>query len=154
MSTNPSPSLSDLYEVDDVAWLEGTAELIRLGRTDAVDFPHLAEYLTDMAISERRQVLNRLATLLSHVLKWHHQPDRRSGGWRATVFEQRRRLNRLAATGVLRNHADDVLAEAYADAIQAAAFETGLPPEAFPPMCPYTVDQLLTTDLTTDGPAT
>ena len=151
MSANPPLSLSDLYEVDDVAWLEGTAELIRLGRTDALDFPHLAEYLTDMAISERRQVLNRMATLLAHVLKWQYQPDRRSGSWRATVIEQRKRLNRLAI-GVLRRHAEDVLAEAYADAVELAAVETGLPPvETFPAACPYTVAQLLTQDLTADA---
>lgn len=152
MTVRTVARLADLYEADETAWLEASAELIRHGRLDALDYPHLAEYLTDMAVSDRRQVLNRLSVLVSHVLKWHHQPDRRTGGWRATVIEQRQRLNRLAATGVLRAHAEAVLADAYADAVQVAAAETGLPPAAFPPACPYTVEQLLTVDLTAPDP--
>jgi hypothetical protein len=140
-------ALPDLYEADETAWLEAMAELIGQGRTDELDYPHLREYLADMARRDRREVESRLATLLAHVLKWVHQPDRRSAGWRATVVEQRQELARLTDRGVLRNHAEAVLADAYAEAVERAAAETGLPATAFPADCPYSLDQLLSADV-------
>ena len=140
-------ALPDLYEADETGWLEAMAELIGQGRTDELDFPHLREYLADMARRDRREVESRLATLLAHVLKWVHQHDRRSSGWRATVIEQRQELARLTDRGVLRNHAEAVLGDAYAEAVERAAAETGLPATAFPADCPYSLDQLLSADL-------
>lgn len=139
--------LSDLYEADETAWLEAMAELIEAGRWGDLDYPHLAEYLADMAKRDRREVESRLVVLIAHVLKWLHQPDHRSRSWRGTIIEQRQELQRHAGRGVLRNHAEAVLADAYADAVERAAAETGLPPTAFPAECPYSLDQLLAPDL-------
>jgi hypothetical protein len=140
-------TLPALYEQDETAWLEAMAELARHGRVGDLDLPHLAEYLADMARRDRREVESRLVVLLAHLLKWVHQPDHRSRSWRATVVEQRQELNRLAGRGVLRKHAEDVLAKVYPEAIERAAVETGLPPDRFPAESPYTVDQLLTIEL-------
>ena len=115
-----------LYEVDETAWLDATAELVRLGRLDEVDADTLAEYLTDMARRDRREVESRLIVLLTHVLKWVQQPDRRCGSWRATVVEQRQELEGLIGRGVLRIHAEAVLAEAQHKPIERAAAEKWL----------------------------
>ena len=139
--------LAQSYEMDETAWLEEMAELIQQGRRDELDYPHLCEYLTDMARRDRREVESRLATLLAHVLKWVHQPDRRSTSWRATIVEQRQELSRLAARGVLRNHAEAVLCDAYAEAVERAVAETGLPAETFAAECPYALEQLFSVDL-------
>jgi Domain of unknown function DUF29 len=136
-------NLSQLYESDEAAWLEEMADLIQQGRWGDLDYPHLREYLTDMARRDRREVKSRLTTLLAHVLKWLHQPDQRSRSWRATIVEQRQELSGLAAGGVLRNHAEAILAEAYEEAVERAAAETGLAAESFPAECPYTLEQLL-----------
>jgi hypothetical protein len=141
---------SQLYELDETAWLETMAELILQGRCEELDYPHLGEYLTDMALRDRREVESRLTTLLMHVLKWVHQPDRRSRSWRGTIIEQRQELSRQSDRGVLRKHAEVVLPEAYRKAVERAAAETGLPAISFPPDCPYTVDQLLSVDFTAD----
>jgi hypothetical protein len=132
-----------LFETDETAWLEAAAELVRQGRVDQVDPDCLAEYLSDMARRDRREVESRLTTLLTHVLKWFHQPDRRSANWRATVVEQRQELAGLLGRGVLRNHAEAVLGDAYQKAVERAVAETGLPAETFPAACPYSLDQLL-----------
>ena len=79
------------------------AELIRLGRLDEIDYPNLAEYLADMARRDRLEVESRLAVLIVHALKWTHQPDRRSGNWKATIIEQRQELEGLGSRGALRN---------------------------------------------------
>ena len=98
----------------------------------------------------RREVESRLTVLIVHALKWAHQPDRRSGSWKATIIEQRQELEGLVSRGVLRNHAEAVLADAYYKAVERAAAETGLPAETFPAGCPYTLDQLLSADLFTE----
>jgi hypothetical protein len=144
-------ALPTLYERDETAWLETMAELARDGRVEDFDLPHLAEYLSDMAKRDRREVESRLIVLLAHLLKWVHQPDQRSRSWRATVIEQRQELNSLASRGILRNHAAEVLAESYPKAVERAAAETGLASDRFPAECPYTLDQLLTVDLTEAG---
>jgi len=147
MSVQMIDLLPALYERDETAWLEAMAELARDGRAKDLDLGHLAEYLFDMARRDRREVESRLAVLLSHLLKWTYQPDHRARGWRATVIEQRQELNRLAGRGVLRNHAQEVLADVYTEAVERAAAETGATRILFPVDCPYTLDQLLTVQL-------
>jgi len=147
MSVRMIDLLPALYERDETAWLEAMAELARDGRAEDLDLGHLAEYLFDMARRDRREVESRLAVFLSHLLKWTYQPDHRSRGWRATVIEQRQELNRLAGRGVLRNHAQEVLADVYTEAVERAAAETGVARDRFPAECPYTLDELLTLEL-------
>lgn len=147
MAVRTVNTLPALYERDETAWLEVMAELARGGRARDLDLPHLAEYLSDMARRDRREVESRLVVLLAHVLKWAHQPDQRSRSWRATVIEQRQELNRLAGRGVLRTHAEEVLAGVYPEAVERAAAETGLSADRFPTECPYTLDQWLAVDL-------
>lgn len=147
MIQQATETMSHLYESDETAWLEAMAELILHGRFDELDYPHLGEYLTDMARRERREVKSRLTTVLMHVLKWVHQPEQRSRSWRGTIIEQRQELALHAESGVLRNHAEATLADAYTKAVERAAGETGLPAECFPSECPYTLDQLLSPDV-------
>jgi hypothetical protein len=136
-------NLVDLYEADETAWLEAMAELIRRGAHAELDYLHLGEYLSDMAKRDRREVESRLVVFLAHILKWIHQPERRSGSWRATIVEQRQELARAIGRGVLRNHAESVLNESYAEGVELAMAETNLPAETFPAECPYTLDQLM-----------
>jgi len=148
MSTaQQSRQLAALFERDETAWLEAIADLIRQGRLDEVDYPNLAEYLTDMARRDRREVESRLIVLLAHLLKWNVQPDRRSGSWRATIVEQRQELEALVSRGVLRNHVEAVLTDAYRKAVERVIAETGLSSDRLPTTCPYTLDQLLSVEL-------
>ena len=150
MIQRATADLAQLYESDETAWLEAMAELIQQGRWDDLDYAHLGEYLGDMARRDRREVKSRLTTLLAHVLKWVHQSEQRSGSWRATIVEQRQELSELVTRGVLRNHAEAILADAYAEAVERTAAETGLAPESFPNTCPYTLEQLLSPDLASE----
>lgn len=45
-----------------------------------------------MGGSEQRELLNRLAVLLTQLLKWRYRPNRRSNSWRYTIKEQRRKI--------------------------------------------------------------
>jgi hypothetical protein len=139
-------TLADLYEADETAWLDAMAELIQRGAFADLDYPHLEEYLSDMAKRDRREVESRLVVLLAHVLKWVHQPEHRSRSWRNTIIEQRQELVRHASRGVLRSHAEAALGEVYRDAVERAASDTDLPGSTFPAECPYTLEQLLSFD--------
>jgi hypothetical protein len=132
MATVETLNLSALYEQDETAWLETMSALAAEGRYAEMDYPHLSEYLADMAKRDRREVLSRLTTLIIHRLKWEHQPAKRSNSWRATMAEQRRELEELLTSGTLRNYAQEVLPRAYRDAVEQAALETDLPESTFP----------------------
>ena len=49
-----------------------------------------------MGRQEKRELVNRLAVLLTHRLKWQFQPSLRGTGWRLTIEEQRQRQVRTA----------------------------------------------------------
>jgi predicted metal-dependent phosphoesterase TrpH len=146
MTQRTELALSELYTEDETAWLDAMVDLLHAGGYAELDFANLREYLSDMAKRDRREVESRLVILLAHILKWVHQPDQRSRSWRASIVVQRQELNRLASRGVLRKHAESVLAEVYQEALERAAVETGLPVTAFPAECGYSVDEVLSFD--------
>lgn len=133
-------ALAELFEKDETAWLEQTAELVRGKRFDQVDSSNLAEYLTDMAKRDRREVFSRLVTLLIHLLKWEYQQDRRSTSWQTTLLEQQRELSQLLESGTLRNHAETVFAKAYAAARRHVVVETAQDPGVFPENSPWALE--------------
>jgi hypothetical protein len=143
MATAETSKLESLYELDETAWLEAMAALAASGRYADMDFANLSEYLTEMSRRDRREVFSQLVVLLAHLLKWEHQPDRRSGSWRGTIREQRRELRQMLESGTLRNHAEAVFADAYAEARQQAADESELPPPIFPEVNSWTCNAIL-----------
>ena len=135
---------TDLYEQDFVLWLEHQAALLRAGRLEEVDAARIAEELEDMARSDRRELRSRIETLLLHLLKWDHQPRRRSRSWRASIVEQRIRIaDLLEDSPSLRQGLSAILPRAYRAAVQRAVAETGLAPEAFPRALPYDQEAVL-----------
>ncbi|HEX3149175.1 MAG TPA: DUF29 domain-containing protein [Gemmataceae bacterium] len=146
MTTTELLSLNTLYEQDETAWLEAMSELAAEGRFAEMDHVNLSEYLADMAKRDRREVSSRLVLLLTHLLKWEHQSDYRTGSWQGTILEQRRELRKLLDSGTLYNHALAVLPEAYADARKQAAAETTLPRATFPADCAWDLESLVADD--------
>lgn len=144
--------MSDLYEVDFHAWANEQAALLRAGRLQAADIAHIAEEIESMGRSEKRELTSRLAVLLTHLLKWDAQPDRRGRSWILTVLEQREEVAEvLHDNPSLRARLDEILADAYRKALLAAQRETSLPGSAFPAACPWTFEQALQRDLGKPG---
>lgn len=146
MATTSTQSLSDLYEADETAWLEIMAALVAKKRFKELDTRNLSEYLSDMAIRDRREVKSRLVVLLSHLLKWQFQPEGQSASWRGTIREQRLQLQLLLESATLRKHAESVLVDAYDKARKHAADETGVKVTRIPKECAWTIDELLSDD--------
>jgi hypothetical protein len=50
--------------------------LLRAGCFDQLDLEHLADEIEDVGKSEQRELANRMALLLAHLLKRAYQPER------------------------------------------------------------------------------
>jgi hypothetical protein len=136
--------MNGLYERDFHAWTEEQAELLRAGRTQALDLAHLAEEVEGLTISQRRELMARLVVLLTHLLKWRFQPELRSRSWRATILTQRQELDDLLEQSPsLGRHVDDMVPRAYAKAVARAEQETGIEAAKFSALCPFSRDQIL-----------
>jgi hypothetical protein len=134
--------MSNVYETDFYAWAMEQAALLRARRLDAADIDNIAEEIESMGRGEKRELVNRLAVLLLHLLKWQFQPGFLSPSRSATVREQRLRLlSHLKDNPSLKARLDESFAEAYELAVIGAARETGLPESAFPNAAPYRVEQ-------------
>jgi len=128
------------YEKDVVAWANEQAHLLRTGRFDQLDIEHIAEEIEDVGKSEQRELANRMALFLAHLLKWQYQPERQTASWQRTISEQRKGIKKRLAKSpglqpVLTD--DDWQAEIWADAVVQAASETGL--ADFPDSCPWPI---------------
>ena len=133
-----------LYDQDYLAWTEQQAALVRAGRLDQLDRDNLAEELETMGRSEWGELENRLEVLLMHMLKWDHQPARRSRSWKATMREQRNAIRRLMRRSPsLRRDLETTIADIYPDAVGRASDETGLSAARFPEQLPYSVAEVL-----------
>ncbi|MSP01766.1 MAG: DUF29 domain-containing protein [Acetobacteraceae bacterium] len=138
-----------LYDQDFHAWALQQATLLREGKLQQADVENIAEEIESMGRGERRELVNRLAALLTHLLKWRFQPALRGNSWRLTIKEQRRATFRhLRDNPSLQSWLDEAMADAYGDAAIRAARETGL--EVFPEICPFTFDQAIGDDFWPD----
>src|SRR5690348_7588387 len=115
------------YDEDFFAWTGEQAQLIRSGQFSSIDLENVAEELESMGRSVRRELRNRLATLLMHLLKWQYQPGLRSRSWSGTIREQRRQICDLLDESPSLKHllALDLPSAYGLSAIKAVA-ETGL----------------------------
>jgi hypothetical protein len=134
---------TESYEKDIVAWANEQARFLRAGRFDLLDLENIAEEIEDVGKSEKRELANRMALLLAHLLKWQHQPERRGASWERTIREQRRAIQRrLAETPSLNASLKNNpwWSDAWSDAVSDAAKETSL--SDFPEACPWAVDEI------------
>ena len=141
------PRNSVAYDDDFFAWTQEQARLLRDGELTGIDATNLAEEIDSVGRSDRREIRNRLIVLLTHLLKWRFQPERRSPSWSDTIQEQRLSIDSvLADSPSLRPFFAEVLADAYGRARSNAARETRMELLAFPPECPFTPEQILSED--------
>jgi hypothetical protein len=133
------------YDKDIVAWANEQAQLLRARRFDLLDIEHIAEEIEDVGKSEQRELANRMAKLLAHLLKWKFQPGRQGSSWQRTINEQRKSIKKRLTKSpglqpVLTD--EDWSSEIWADAVTQAVDETGM--ADFPNDCPWSLqDQVL-----------
>lgn len=133
-----------LYQTDVYAWSIEQARLLREGRLDEVDRENVAEEILDVGRTEYRVLESALRVLLVHILKWDHQPERRSRSWENTVREQRQVVeNQLQDNPSLKARLDEAVGRAYRGARLAASSETDMEVARFPETCPYSWEEIM-----------
>jgi len=129
------------YDQDLDAWSQEQVHVLRAGAWSRLDIEHLADEIADVGRSEHRA----LAVIRLHMLKWDHQPGRRSRSWATSIRIQRLIVQeRLDDSPSLRPQAGELVTRAYRRARIEATGEIGLDEETFPQVCPYTWEVIMT----------
>jgi Domain of unknown function DUF29 len=146
-----SHPVTTLYEQDFWLWTQTMAEALKSGNFSQLDLENLAEEVESLGRSDRRELQSRLTVLLMHLLKWQFQPEMRSGSWKGTLREQRRRIRAvLKDSPSLRSFLIDSSDDGYENAREQAADETGLALTTFPVSCPYAIEDILNVEFFPD----
>lgn len=132
------------YDRDLYSWAVEQAALLRAGRIAEADVLNIAEEIDDVGNEQYDKLESALRVILLHLLKWDHQPERRSRSWRGSIRAQRHNVQKvLRKNPGLKARLDEAVAEGYAGARIAAADETGLEDDVFPADCSYSLEDIM-----------
>lgn len=135
---------ANLYETDFYAWTLEQSKLLKNSDFESLDIVNLVEEIESLGKQQRQELRNRLGVLIGHILKWNHQPERRSKSWWATIREQRREvLQLLQENPSLKPYLEEAIAFAYESGLDLVVRETPLDYSDLPESCAYTPEQLL-----------
>ena len=136
-----------LYEKDFYLWTQETANLLKKNRFEEVDLKNLIEEIEAMGRSEKRELESRLTTIIEHLLKliyWTVEKERNMRGWRGTVIEQRRQIQRLLKDSPsLKSFLGEIFLDCYQVARKDTLQKYQLSPEMFPIQSPFTIEEIL-----------
>jgi hypothetical protein len=132
------------YWGDFYSWLMEQAAHLRAGNWEALDRENLAEEIESLGREQFNKLESALRVLMIHMLKWDHQPNRRSRSWILSIEAQRLELdNVLSDNPGLKPRTTEALARAFRRARIEAAKETGLEKGEFPEECPYSWNDIV-----------
>ena len=132
------------YDRDLYSWAVEQAALLRAGRIAEADALNIAEEIDDVGNEQYEKLESALRIILLHLLKWDHQPQRRSRSWHLSISVQRKHVARvLRKNPGLKSVVDEAIVEAYEIARIEAAAQTLLEPDDFPLECSYSWDDIM-----------
>jgi hypothetical protein len=131
-----------LYDTDYLAWTRAQAEAVRSRSGNEIDWDNLAEEIDDLGKAVTGELKSRYIVLLSHLLKWIFQPERRSASWETTIEQQRLAIaDHINDNPSLKSADHDIFLRAYRQARLKAARETKLDKRKFPDEAPFSPQQ-------------
>lgn len=146
-NTTLSDSYGTLYEQDFVAWADQMASLLEQHRFSELDLDNLVEEVRDLGNRHRDAIESQLTKLMTHLLKWNYQLDRRGVSWQGSIKEAKKQIYRLMRKHpILKTHLVMCFDECYQDAREDAADETSLDVDRFPRLCPFSLEDCLNQD--------
>jgi len=132
------------YDRDLYSWAVEQAALLRAGRIAEADVLNIAEEIDDVGNEQYDKLESALRLILLHLLKWDHQPERRSRSWHLSISVQRKHVTRvLRKNPGLRPLVDEAVTEAYETARIEAAAQTLLEEDVFQYECPYSIEDIM-----------
>jgi hypothetical protein len=144
---SPLNTTKSLYETDYQLWIETTVDRLHRHDYKSVDWKNLIEELESLGKQQQQELENRLIVLLEHLLKlayWQNEREDNERGWKGTIIEQRKRINRLLKKNPsLKPYLSQVFLECYLDARDITITKTALSPDTFPPQPLLTIEQVL-----------
>ncbi|ANV86367.1 DUF29 domain-containing protein [Picosynechococcus sp. PCC 7117] len=134
--------MSTLYEQDFSQWAETMAELLENGQFSALDIENLVEEVRDLSKRERDRLLSSIRLILHHLLKWDHQPQKRSRSWQVTIERERNNIQQYLedSPSLKRFLTQQWIDKAYVNARLNAIAETGID---MPKDCSYRLADVL-----------
>lgn len=142
--TAPDKSAGADYENDFYTWSLDQARLLREGQWAQIDRDNVAEEIESLGREQFNKLESALRVLLMHILKWDHQPKRRSRSWIISIKDQRLAINHILADNPgLRPRLTEAIERAYSRAILAAAKETKLDEAVFPETLVHSFEDIM-----------
>ena len=131
------------YDSDFYSWSQEQGRLVREGRWMEIDRENVAEEIESLGREQFNKLESAFRVLLMHMLKWDHQPERRSRSWANSIATQRLDLNDVLGDNPgLKPRIDEAILRAYRKARIEASTETNLERATFPEACPYSFDDI------------
>ncbi|ADH90399.1 protein of unknown function DUF29 [Ancylobacter novellus DSM 506] len=132
------------YDTDFHAWAMEQAKRIREGAFEALDRENVAEEIESLGREQFSKLRSAYRVLLMHMLKWDHQPEKRTRSWLLTIVQQRQKVEDVITDSPsLKSRREEATASAYRGARKEAAAETGIPLRTFPETNPYPLDEIM-----------
>jgi Domain of unknown function DUF29 len=126
------------YDRDFYSWSQEQGRLVREGRWNEVDRENVAEEIESLGREQFNKLESAIRVILVHMLKWDHQPKKRSRSWAVSIATQRTELDDVLDDNPgLKPRVGDAIARAYRKARLDAMNETGLKKSEFPEACLY-----------------
>jgi len=136
-----------LYETDDLQWLEETISLLKNRQFEALDLDNLIEELEDLGSEKKNAVVSLLDQVIRHLLLleyWESEVTNNSIHWQGEIYNFRLQLQDKM-TKTLYNHLVYKLDSIYGRALKAVNIKTQKLVD-FPEKCPYSLEELLDID--------
>jgi hypothetical protein len=136
-----------LYETDDLQWLEETIALLKNRQFEALDLDNLIEELEDLGSEKRNAVVSLLDQVIRHLLLleyWESEVTNNSIHWQGEIYNFRLQLQDKM-TKTLYNYLVYKLDTIYGRALKAVNIKTQKSVD-FPEKCPYSLEELLDID--------
>ena len=132
------------HDTDLYGWAVEQAALLRAGRVSESDLDNIAEEIDDVGSEQYDKLESALRVILTHLLKWDAQKDRRSRSWWASIRVQRNHVLRvLRRNPGLKARVDEAVTAAYEDARILASAQTRLAEGRFPRRCPFSFNEIM-----------
>ena len=130
---------------DYAAWIEHQVAALKAGRFVDLDVDDLADEVESLAKRDFKKLRGHLRVILTHMLKWDFQPERRDVSWRRSINASRDRVwGELASSPSFRPRVGEAVAQAFPSARLAAWDETGVfKLEREPRECPYSWNEIM-----------
>ena len=131
------------YDSDFYTWSQEQGRLVREGRWNEVDRENVAEEIESSGREQFNRLESAFRVILMHMLKWDHQPRKRSRSWALSIETQRIELaDVLGDNPGLKSRLDEAIARGYRKGRLDAIKETGLKASSFSDSCPYSFDDI------------